>query len=137
IVNNSSGKTEGYNCYCGIHADEGTIEVGEHTGACMQRTVRSTESRFLLINYAFSLGFRRVELRTSAENVRAQNAFTRAGYEFEGLSKKKHVVKGRAVDALFYVIFAEDWRDFLKPAYVEWLSDENHVDSGQRKSLEQ
>ncbi|KAH7708765.1 hypothetical protein AAVH_23982 [Aphelenchoides avenae] len=135
VVNNATGKAEGVNCYGGIHPEEGTIEVGENLGACMQRTPRSTEARFLLIDYAFSLGFRRVECRTVAENVRAQQAFVRAGYEYEGTSKKKHIVKGRAVDTIFYVIFIEDWHGYFKTAYEEWLSDDNQEDGRQKVAL--
>ncbi|KAH7697407.1 hypothetical protein AAVH_35511 [Aphelenchoides avenae] len=43
IVNKANGKAEGYNSYQRIHTEDGTIEVGEHTGACMQRTVRSRQ----------------------------------------------------------------------------------------------
>lgn len=59
----------------------------------LRPTNLGTEARFLLLNNAFSLGFRRLECRTSGENIRAQNAIARAGFEFEGRAKKKYVVK--------------------------------------------
>ncbi|KAH7671577.1 hypothetical protein AAVH_42623, partial [Aphelenchoides avenae] len=96
-----------------------------------------TEARFLLLNNAFSLGFRRLECRTSGENIRAQNAIARAGFEFEGRAKKKYVVKGRAIDCLFYVIFSEDWTRILKPAYQRWLSEENHARERQQATLKE
>ncbi|KAH7694351.1 hypothetical protein AAVH_38605, partial [Aphelenchoides avenae] len=93
VVNKSSGKAEGFNFYLAINPDQGTIEVGQCLGAIMQRSPRSTEARYLLVNNAFSLGYRRVECSTSAENIRAQRSTERSGYQYEGTMKQKYVLK--------------------------------------------
>lgn len=75
-----------------------------------------------LVRYGFeSLGAARIWLDASAENIRAQTIYTRAGFALEG-RLRQHWYRpsvGRTVDQMLYGILRADWeaadREALEP----------------------
>ena len=96
-------------------ADDAPPTVAEIGGtwyaASAQRTVVNTESKLLLLTYAFDTwGVLRVTLKTDARNERSRIAITRLGAAFEGI-RRVHApaVDGAVRDTAYYSIVACEW----------------------------
>lgn len=63
----------------------------------MQRTRISTEAYFLLMDYAFGLGYRRVEWKCDSLNKPSRDAAMRLGMSFDGVFRHDMFYKGRCV----------------------------------------
>lgn len=106
----------------------GTAELGHiWYGLAAQRKSTNTESVFLLLRHLFDdLGYRRVEWKCDAENVRSRAAALRLGFQFEGLFRQHMVVKDRNRDAAWFAILDADWPR-RKANYERWLADEGRT----------
>ena len=88
-----------------------------------QRTVVNTEAKYLLLRHAFEeLGYRRVELKTDALNLRSREAIRRIGGVEEG-TLRRHMVTatGRVRDTVYFSILDEEW-PAVKARLEEWLT---------------
>lgn len=75
------------------------------------RTQVNTESKYLLLKYAFEvLKVVRVEIITTLNHNRSQRAIERLGAKKEGIFRKKY----NGLDYVVYSIIDEDWRDVKK-----------------------
>lgn len=74
-----------------------------------QRTAANTEATLLLLEHAFSLGYRRVEWKCDAQNERSRRAALRMGFTFEGIQQAHMIVKGRNRDTAWYRILDHEW----------------------------
>lgn len=131
----TSGETIGTVSLMRIRPEHGSAEIGCVVfGTALQRTRGATEAVFLLGDYLFSeLGYRRYEWKCDNLNDASRRAAARFGFQFEGVFRNDMIVKGRSRDTAWFAITDEDWVR-LKPAYEEWLSDENFDPEGQQKS---
>ena len=71
----------------------------------------NTEAKYLMLRHAFeALGCRRVELKTSARNLRSQAAMRRIGAIEEG-TLRKHMINadGSARDSVYFSIIDDEW----------------------------
>ncbi|MBM7683870.1 RimJ/RimL family protein N-acetyltransferase [Pullulanibacillus pueri] len=77
----------------------------------VQRTSINTECKYLLLHYAFEeLDVLRVQLKTDARNLRAQQAIKRLGATKEGLLRhERPLPNGYVRDAVIYSILKEEW----------------------------
>lgn len=117
-----------------IRAEHGDIEIGRVAfGKKMQRTPEGTESIYLLLDYAFRLGNRRVTWRTDTLNDRSMRAAERLGFSYEGLFRQHYVVRGRNRDSAFYSILDSEWPD-IKEEYRRWLDPSNFDQDGKQKT---
>ncbi|MCL4485293.1 MAG: GNAT family N-acetyltransferase [Nitrospirae bacterium] len=134
IVERSTGKATGMAAFLRIDPKNGSIEVGWLCfSPLLQRTVSGTEAMFLMMDYAFSLGFRRYEWKCNALNAPSRAAARRLGFTFEGIFRQATVVKGHNRDTAWYSILDREWPD-LKKRFLEWLDPENFDSAGRQKN---
>jgi RimJ/RimL family protein N-acetyltransferase len=63
-----------------------------------------------MLERAFALGFRRVEFKTDAANVRSRRALEALPARFEGVMRKHMLVRGgRRRDSAYYSVIDDDW----------------------------
>jgi RimJ/RimL family protein N-acetyltransferase len=92
------------------------VEIGgTWLAASAQRTGINTESKLLLMTYAFeNLNVARVDFRTDARNQRSCQAIERAGARFEGVLRNWGPSwvpgeEGRLRDSAIFSVIAEEW----------------------------
>ena len=88
----------------------------------VQRTGVNREAAYLLLNHAFGLGYRRVEWKCDALNLRSRRAAERIGFSFEGIHEQHFIVKGKNRDTAWFRILDHEW-----PAVRERLERERSV----------
>lgn len=88
------------------------IELGNiWYGAVAQGVGYNAEATLLLLRHAFGLGYRRVEWKCDARNVRSRAAALRMGFRFEGIFEHHYVIKGRERDTAWFRMLREEWPD--------------------------
>ena len=102
------------------------VEIGwTWLAAPWRRTPMNTESKRLLLAHAFdALGAGRVELKTSARNVRSRAAIARIGGVEEG-TLRRHMINesGEIRDTVYYSILRDEW-PAVRARLDERLADE-------------
>jgi RimJ/RimL family protein N-acetyltransferase len=78
-------------------------------GPADQRTGANTEACLLMLRWAFEAGYRRVEWKCDALNVRSRAAAERLGFRFEGIFRRHMIVKGRNRDTAWFSMLDEEW----------------------------
>jgi RimJ/RimL family protein N-acetyltransferase len=74
-----------------------------------QRTGANTEATYLMLEHAFGLGYRRVEWKCDALNVRSRRAAEGMGFTFEGIQEAHFIVKGRNRDTAWFRMLDHEW----------------------------
>lgn len=108
----AAGRIVGTTRYLDIRPFDLALEIGWTWYASgVQRTGVNTECKFLLLEHAFeTLGCRRVQLKTDAQNERSRAAIERIGAKFEGILKQyQRYWHGAQRDTAMYAITSEDW----------------------------
>ena len=86
------------------------IELGSiWYGPIAQGTGASREATRLMLEHAFSLGYRRVEWKCDTLNERSRRAAISYGFTFEGVQKSHYIVKGRNRDTAWYRMLDHEW----------------------------
>ena len=118
-----------------IAPQHGVIEIGHiWFGAALQRTPAATEAIFLMARHAFDdLGYRRLEWKCDAANLRSRRAAERFGFRFEGVFRQHMVVKGRNRDTAWYALLDSEWPRARK-AFEAWLDAGNFDADGRQRS---
>ncbi len=137
VRDNETGKPGGVASYLRITPNSGTIEVGHiHLGPVLKQSRAATEAMFLMMEHAFSLGYRRYEWKCNALNEPSRNAALRLGFTFEGTWRQATVNKGRNRDTSWYSIIDADWPR-LREGFRRWLDPANFDGGGrQRRRLQ-
>ena len=138
VRDKETGKAGGVASLMRITPDSGTIEVGHiHLGPALKGSRAATEAMFLMMEYAFSLGYRRYEWKCDALNEPSRNAALRLGFVFEGTWRQATVYKGRNRDTDWFSIIDADWPR-LREGFRRWLDPANFDDGGrQRRRLQE
>ncbi|MEL7211691.1 MAG: GNAT family protein [Pseudomonadota bacterium] len=124
---------QGFFSYYTIQPEAGAIELGYVTlGPALQRTRAATEATFLMIDWAFQVGYRRFEWKCDALNAPSRRAAARYGFTFEGIFRQATVVKGRNRDTAWFSIIDSEWPD-RRAAFTRWLAPENFDASAQQR----
>jgi hypothetical protein len=90
---------------------------------------------YLMMKYAFELGYRRYEWKCDALNNRSRRAALRLGLSFEGIFRQATVYKSRNRDTAWFAAIDSEWPT-LKVAFETWLKKDNFGhDSTQHLSL--
>lgn len=132
VVPKSTGKAAGIASYLRIKPECGSIEVGHiHFSPSLQRTAAATEAMFLMMQYAFELGYRRYEWKCDALNGPSCAAAERLGLSFEGIFRQATVYKGRNRDTAWYAAIDSEW-PALQAAYQLWLRPGNFDRAGRQ-----
>ena len=132
---NQKQKALGSLSFMDINPEHGRLEIGGiFFGKSLQRTTMSTESIFLLMQYAFDeLGYRRVEWKCNSLNEPSKMATERFGFTLEGTLRNHMVTKGKNRDTLVFSCINEEWPQ-IKNAFEEWLNPENFTENGIQKT---
>lgn len=133
IVDQASGRAVGIAAYLRIDPKSGSIEVGHLTfSPLLQGTRAATEAMFLMMERAFTLGYRRYEWKCNALNHPSRRAARRLGFTFEGIFRQAVVVKGRNRDTAWFSIIDREW-PALRAAFSRWLAPENFDAQGRQR----
>ena len=133
IIDKSTQKAIGVAAYLRIDPKNGSIEVGHlNFSPLMQKTAIATEAMFLMMQRAFSLGYRRYEWKCNALNKPSRRAAQRLGLSYEGVFGNATVSKGRNRDTAWYAAIDEEW-PALQAAFKQWLDPTNFDAQGQQK----
>jgi RimJ/RimL family protein N-acetyltransferase len=132
IIDLASKQAVGVCSYLRIDPRHGSIEVGHLCfSPLLQGKTAATEAMYLMMKYAFGLGYRRYEWKCNALNIPSRRAAQRLGLSFEGVFRQAAVVKGRNRDTAWYAAIDEEW-PALQQAFQTWLAPAN-FDEGSRQ----
>lgn len=116
--------------YLRINPQAGSIEIGGILfSPSLQQTTAATETIFLLIDYAFSMGFRRVEWKCDDLNAPSRQAAQRFGFTYEGTFRQATHYKNRSRDTAWFAIVSEEWPP-LQARFRSWLEPANFAADG-------
>lgn len=137
VIDLHTGRAVGLVSYMAIDRAMGTVEIGHVTWSRqMKNTALGTEAMWLLLQYAFEQGYRRLEWKCDSMNVASRRAAERLGFTWEGCLRQKLVRKGRTRDSDQLSIIDSEWpaRDAV---LRRWLATDNFdADGRQLKRLE-
>ncbi|MEZ4700115.1 MAG: GNAT family protein [Rhodothermales bacterium] len=114
IVERATDTVVGSTRYGAVDLANRRLEIGwTWIGRPWQRTAVNTETKLLLLTYAFeSLGCQRVELKTDVLNETSRRAILRLGAKEEGTFRNHMVVAGgRVRDTVYFSIVDTEWED--------------------------
>ncbi|MCE7990177.1 MAG: N-acetyltransferase [Caldilinea sp. CFX5] len=133
IIESATNKAVGVCSYLRIDPNNGVIEVGGLAfSPLLQRTPAATEAMYLMMQNAFTLGYRRYEWKCDSLNVPSRIAAQRLGFSYEGLFRQAIIYKGRSRDTAWYSIIDKEW-PALQAVYTQWLAPANFTDDGQQR----
>ena len=133
IIDESRGHAVGVSSYLRIDRTHGCIEVGHlNFSPLLQARPAATEAMYLMMKYAFELGYRRYEWKCHSLNAPSRRAAQRLGLSFEGIFRQAAVVKGRTRDTAWYAAIDDEW-PALQSAFETWLSPDNFDQDGKQK----
>jgi len=106
------GIVAGSTSYMSLAPEHLRLEIGNtwlHPSAW--GTGANVEAKYLLLRHAFeTLGCRRVEFKTDAQNDRARAALAALPAQFEGIHRKHMLVRGgERRDSAWYAVIDDDW----------------------------
>lgn len=108
----SSGQVVGTTNFAHPDPPNESVEIGgTWTDSAFWRTPVNTESKYLLLRYAFEEGgAHRVHLQTDARNERSRHAIERLGARAETTFREDvHLGEGRYRTSVYYGILASEW----------------------------
>ena len=105
------GVLVGMSAYLRIDASADTLEVGNtYLAPAARGTGLNRRMKALMIGHAFDCGFRRIEFRVDARNVRSQAAVRKLGAAREGLLRAERITwTGHVRDTALFALLREDW----------------------------
>ena len=112
VIHLASDRVAGATRYLNIMPKDRGLEIGgTWYGLEFQRTAVNTESKYLLLKYAFeTLGCIRVQFKTDLRNERSQRAIERLGAKREGILRNHMILSdGRYRDSVYYSIIDTEW----------------------------
>ncbi|MCB1756084.1 MAG: GNAT family N-acetyltransferase [Gammaproteobacteria bacterium] len=133
IIDRQSAKAVGVASYLRITPAGGSIEVGHiNYSPLLQRTRAATEAMYLLMKYAFELGYRRYEWKCDALNRPSRDAAQRLGLSYEGVFRQATVYRNRNRDTAWYAAIDKEWPK-LDAAFTAWLDPANFDENGRQR----
>jgi RimJ/RimL family protein N-acetyltransferase len=136
FVDKGRAQAVGTGAYLRIDTGSGVVEVGHLAfSPLMQRSPIATEAMYLMMKYAFELGYRRYEWKCDSLNAASRRAARRLGFTFEGIFRQAIVYKGRNRDTAWFSIIDTEW-PAIDAGFRAWLDPANFdADGRQRRSL--
>lgn len=133
VIDQVTGLPIGLASYLRINPRDGSIEVGWISmSPLMQRSVKSTETMFLMMQHVFDdLGYRRYEWKCDALNAPSVAAAKRLGFQFEGTFRQCTHYRDRNRDTAWFSIIDQEW-PALKARFQAYLDPKNFDSSGQQ-----
>ena len=112
IIHRASGAVAGCTRFGNIEPAHKRLEIGwTWVGRLYQRSAVNTETKYLLFRHVFeTLGWNRVELKTSALNEPSKSAMRRLGLMEEGVLRQ-HMINqdGTLRDSVYFSVIREEW----------------------------
>jgi RimJ/RimL family protein N-acetyltransferase len=108
----ASGRVVGVTRYMEIRPAHKGLEIGgTWYGLEFQQTIVNTESKYLLLRYAFeTLGTIRVQFKADLRNDRSRRAIVRIGAKQEGILRNHYILPDGVIrDSVFYSILDSEW----------------------------
>ena len=119
--------------YLRIAPEAGSIEVGHICIAPeLSRSPATTEAMFLMMDWAFSNGYRRYEWKCNALNLPSRRAAQRLGFSYEGIFRQHLMSKGRNRDTAWFAVIDAEW-PALREAFAAWLAPSNFDSNGRQR----
>jgi N-acetyltransferase len=105
------GGVVGTSSYCAVDTPNKRVEIGNtfyHPDA--RGGVVNPESKFLMLEYAFTSGVQCVQFRVDAANARSRAAVARLGAKQDGILRRDRITwTGRVRDTVVFSILDEEW----------------------------
>ena len=101
----------GMSAYIGIEPERGVLEIGNtYYVPEMRGTGLNARVKDLMIQRAIDSGFRRIEFRVDARNLRSQAAMAKLGAVREGVIRAERITwTGHVRDTILFSILASEW----------------------------
>lgn len=132
IRNQASGTWEGVASFLRVDPTAGSIEIGHiNLSPALQQTPAATQALYLMMDWAFDAGYRRVEWKCNALNLPSRRAGQRLGFSYEGVFRQATITKGRNRDTAWFAVIDAEW-PALKEAFAAWLAPSNFDASGRQ-----
>ena len=96
----------------------------------LARSRAATEAMFLLLDEAFTLGYRRMSWKCNILNLASMRAAERLGFTQEGVLRAHMIVRGHRRDTAYFSLLDEEW-PARRAAIRAWLQDANFDFMGQ------
>jgi RimJ/RimL family protein N-acetyltransferase len=112
VIQLDSEQAVGATRFMEIHPQHRNLEIGGTWYApAAQRTAVNTESKYLLLRYAFDvLNYVRVQFKADLRNERSQTAIARLGAVREGVLRHTLIMPdGYLRSSVYFSILAEEW----------------------------
>ena len=108
----SGGELAGMSCYIGVEPRRGVLEIGNtYYVPALRGTGLNRAVKELMIGRAIACGFRRIEFRVDARNVRSQGAMAKLGAVREGVIRAERITwTGHVRDTVLFSILAGEWQ---------------------------
>eukprot|EP01054_Gregarina_sp_Poly1_P000743 Gregarina_sp_Poly_1__742@NODE_1178_length_4857_cov_128_051148_g808_i0_p2_GENE_NODE_1178_length_4857_cov_128_051148_g808_i0NODE_1178_length_4857_cov_128_051148_g808_i0_p2_ORF_typecomplete_len227_score33_16Acetyltransf_3/PF13302_7/5_2e18Acetyltransf_4/PF13420_7/6_4e10GNAT_acetyltran/PF12746_7/5_2e06Acetyltransf_1/PF00583_25/2_8e05Acetyltransf_8/PF13523_6/0_0028_NODE_1178_length_4857_cov_128_051148_g808_i0292972 len=133
VIDLETEKAIGIAGFTNIKPEFGTVSLGHIIfSKAMQRRTLATETLYLLAREVFDNGFRRLEWRSDAQNVKSRRSAERAGFTEEGTLRQHMMIKGHNQDTVIYSIIDREW-DGIAKAFDLWLDPTNFDEHGTKK----
>ena len=133
ILEQSSDTALGMASFMNINPAGGSIEGGNiHFSPSLRKTRVATDAMYVMMRYAFEMGYRRYEWKCNAFIAASRAAALRFGFSYEGVFRQHMVVKGRNRDTAWYACVDHEW-PALHVAYETWLAPANFDGDGDQR----
>jgi N-acetyltransferase len=111
VVRRRDGRAAGSTSFHAVYPEDRRVEIGMTWYARSEwGSGANVEAKLLMLTRAFALGFRRVEFKTDARNVRSRRALEALPAQFEGVFRKHMLVRGgERRDSAYYSVIDDDW----------------------------
>jgi len=111
VLRQRDGRAIGSTSFHSIYPEYRRVEIGLTWFARSEwGSGANVEAKLLMLERAFALGFRRVEFKTDARNVRSRRALEALPAQFEGVFRKHMLVRGgQRRDSAYYSVIDDDW----------------------------
>jgi len=110
VVDRPTATPIGVACFMANRPDDLKVELGHiWYGPIAQGTGAAREATRLMLAHAFGLGYRRVEWKCDALNVRSRRSALSYGFTFEGVQEAHMIVKGRSRDTAWFRMLDTEW----------------------------
>ena len=134
IVRLSDEKAVGVASFLRINQIDGSIEVGHiNFSPLLQKTREGSEAMYLMMKWAFEVGYRRYEWKCNALNTKSRYTAQRLGLSYEGVFRQMSINKGRNRNTAWFAAIDKEW-NFLNKCFIEYLANEN-FDTNQKQKV--
>jgi RimJ/RimL family protein N-acetyltransferase len=101
----------GMSSFLGINDDRQALEIGgTYYHPALRGTGFNLRAKDMMLRRAFACGYRRIEFRVDARNLRSQAAMAKLGGVREGVLRQDRITwTGHVRDTVLFSILADEW----------------------------